>query len=115
MEANFPILKFDTTMPEQDSLWMEGKAESRSAQALRVSRFLDVVWQQPETFVSVTSHGAMIQVFLEVVGHPNANFNLTTGQVMPVLVRGERLEGSRDTSRFMPPTPIETCPLCGPA
>jgi hypothetical protein len=100
-------------MPEQDTLWMEGKVESRSAEAFRVSRFLDTVWQQPKTFVSVTSHGAMIQVFLEVLGHPNANFNLTTGQIIPVLVRGERFEGSRDTSRVMPPTPIEACQLCG--
>ena len=114
MKANFPILTFDAAMPDQDSLWMEGRAESHSAQELRVGRFLERVSHQPETFVSVTSHGSTIKVFLEVVGHPNPNFNMTTGQIIPVLIKAERFGGLKNTSGVTPPTPIKTCPLCGP-
>jgi broad specificity phosphatase PhoE len=115
MKANFPILTFDAAMATEDTLWVAGEAESHSAQQLRISDFLETVWKYPETIVSVTSHGAMIKVFLEVVGHPNPNFNLTTGQIMPVLISAERLKGSKDISGVTPPTTVKTCPLCGPA
>jgi broad specificity phosphatase PhoE len=115
MKSNFPILTFDAAMPDEDTLWVEGRVESHSAQQLRISNFLESVSQHPETFVSVTSHGAMIKVFLEVVNHPNQNFNLTTGQIIPVLIRAERFKGLKNTSGVMPPTPIKTCPLCQPA
>jgi hypothetical protein len=112
MKANFPILTFDAAMPGEDKLWIAGKAEPHFAQQLRVSNFLETVSQHPETFVSVTSHGALIKVFLEVVGHPNPNFNLTTGQIMPVLIRVERFKGSKNTTGVPPTIPIKICPLC---
>jgi hypothetical protein len=115
MKANFPLLTFDAAMADQDPFWRAGKIESQSAQELRVSNFLETVSRNPETFVSVTTHGALIKVFLNVVGHPNPNFNLTTGQMIPALIRAESVKGLKDAAGVMPPAPTKTCPLCGQA
>jgi hypothetical protein len=114
MKAKFPLLTFNTDIKEEDPFWTAGKAESQSAQALRVSNFLESISHGPEIFLSITSHGALIKVFLDVVGHPNPKFNLTTGQIIPVLVRTERVMGLKNEVGIVPPLIVNTCPLCGP-
>jgi len=114
MRAKFPLFVFDSTMEEEDPFWTAGKVESQSAQELRVTKFLEKVSRSPETFISVTSHGALIKVFLEVIGHPNPKFNLTTGQIVPVLVRTEEIKGEKADASVTPPTTATTCSLCGP-
>jgi hypothetical protein len=99
-------------MADQDPFWQAGMVESHSAQSLRVGNFLETVFNQPQTFVSVTTHGALIKVFLEVVGHPNPNFNLTTGQILPVFVKMERVRGAANKIDVSPSAPAKTCPIC---
>jgi hypothetical protein len=96
-------------MKDEDPFWTAGKVESQSAQELRVGSFLATVSRAPETFVSITSHGALIQVFLKVIGHPNPKFPLTTGQIIPTLVRTEIVKGVSDKVDVAPPATVRTC------
>jgi hypothetical protein len=99
-------------MADQDPFWHAGMVESHSAQLLRVTNFLETVFNQPETYVSVTSHGALIKVFLEVVGHPNANFTLGTGQIIPAFITMEKVRGATNKIHATPPAPAKNCPMC---
>jgi hypothetical protein len=88
--------------------------ESSSAQSLRINRLLDDVFANDDsTFISFTSHAALISVILDAVGHPNPKFNLTTGQIVPALVRAEKVNGVRNTAGASPPVKVQTCPRCG--
>lgn len=68
-------------------------AETSDAQDMRSLEALDEVFftsSSPKNgaFVSVTSHSGEISSILRVVGH--RTFSLSTGAVIPVLVRAER-------------------------
>jgi hypothetical protein len=115
MKAYFPVLTFSAEMKEEDPFWTPGKVESQSMEEFRVSNFLESISRGPETFISITSHGALIKVFLDVIHHPNPKFNLTTGQVIPVLFRTERITAPQKESAVDPPSAAKACSLCGPA
>lgn len=88
--------------------------ESASAQALRITEFLNEIFSTDgNSVVSVTTHGVNINPLLGIVGHPNPGFNITTGQAIAVLVRAERLKEERE-ARVDPPAPAESCGRCGP-
>lgn len=77
----------------------------------------DIFSTDNNTVVSVTTHGVNVGPILEVVGHPNPKFNLTTGQSIAVLVKAERavLNTTTGGGGDDPPSPAATCGVCGPA
>jgi hypothetical protein len=53
-------------------------------------------------------------VFLDVIYRPYPKFNLTKGQIIPVLVRTERLRGLKEESAVALPPAVKTCPSWSP-
>ena len=87
--------------------------ESPSAQTLRLRTLLDDIFSTDQnTFVSFTTHGVIVAPILQIIGHPNPAFNLTTGQVIPVLVKAQRNEVSGSEGSADPPSPAESCAPC---
>ncbi|KAJ5098854.1 hypothetical protein N7532_005855 [Penicillium argentinense] len=89
----FPDWPIENGFSEEDELWNGVTAETSSAQDVRSSTALSQVFftsasSKKEAFVSVTSHSGEISSILRVVGH--RAFSLSTGAVIPVLVRAER-------------------------
>jgi len=112
IHERFPNYAFEPGFTEEDHLWTGKTVESQSAQVARVKKLLDDIFSTDRsTFISLTSHGATIAPILAVIGHPNPSFNLTTGQVIPVLVKAEKLEGEEAIS-VRPPAPAKTCGPC---
>jgi hypothetical protein len=72
-------------------VWQETAAQQR----VRVRGVLDFMWDEGggEEFVSITAHGGTVVGILDNIGH--RTFNLQTGGVLPVVVRG--------TKRRVPP------------
>jgi hypothetical protein len=67
---------------------------------VRVRSVLDFLWEQgeDEVFVSITAHGGTVAAILANVGH--REFKLQTGGMIPVVVRGIRVNG--DNVLFFP-------------
>ncbi|KAJ5946489.1 Histidine phosphatase superfamily clade-1 [Penicillium verhagenii] len=89
----FPKWSIEKGFSEEDKLWNGVTAETNDAQDVRSTAALDEVFftsasSKKESFVSVTSHSGEISSILRVVGH--RTFSLSTGAVIPVLVRAER-------------------------
>ncbi|KAF1931284.1 phosphoglycerate mutase family protein [Didymella exigua CBS 183.55] len=112
LERAFPHLNFERGFSENDALWEADYREPRRARKYRLATFLDRVFAQDENvFLSLTSHSGAIASILEAVGH--RPFALETGGVIPVFLRAERVEGSREVP---PKEPSETPPMCdGPS
>ncbi|KAF2227459.1 histidine phosphatase superfamily [Elsinoe ampelina] len=92
IRANFPGMRFEETFAENDTLWSGVVAETPSAQDYRSKLLLDDVWGRDRGQVlSFTSHSGETRSLLRVLGH--VPFSLSTGSVLPVLVRGEKVRG----------------------
>ncbi|KAF2133753.1 phosphoglycerate mutase-like protein [Dothidotthia symphoricarpi CBS 119687] len=104
----FPHAVFEPGFAEEDMLWRADYREPVSARRYRVARLLDDVFASDGgVFLSLTAHSGAIASLLEVLGH--RGFALETGGVIPVLVRGRRVEGERG----VPPwEPSDSGPLC---
>jgi hypothetical protein len=101
-------VSFEPGFAEQDELWEKDYREPASARKYRLAQFLDDVWASDGGVVlSVTSHSGAIASMLEVVGH--RRFALETGGVVPVVVRAERVEGSRERPEREPSDAPEMC------
>lgn len=112
--ARFPSYRFEEGFTEEDELFTGKTVESASAQAERITKFLDGVFSTDgNSVVSVTTHGVNINPLLGIVGHPNPGFNITTGQAIAVLVRVERLDEEVE-AKVDPPALAESCGRCGP-
>jgi len=112
IHERFPNYAFEEGFTEEDHLWTGRTIESQSAQVARVKSLLDDIFSTDRsTFISLTSHGATIAPILAVIDHPNPKFNLTTGQVIPVLVKAQKLEKKEVTS-ISPPSPAKSCSPC---
>ena len=116
LQSQYPTYQFDveSAFPETDNLWKEHYTETLTSQSIRVKQFLDDIFSTDKnTIISMTSHGGLIAPILEAVGHPNPKFNLTTGQVIPALVRavtGPDLVGDRGME---PMKEVRRCARCG--
>ncbi|KAJ5664599.1 hypothetical protein N7462_011412 [Penicillium macrosclerotiorum] len=89
----FPGWPIEKGFAEDDELWNGVTAETSGAQDVRSTTALGQVFftsasSKKESFVSVTSHSGEISSILRVVGH--RTFSLSTGAVIPVLVRAEQ-------------------------
>ncbi|KAM7195801.1 Phosphomutase-like protein 3 [Naviculisporaceae sp. PSN 640] len=114
IHERYPSYLFEPGFAEEDQLFTGESIESASAQSARVRRFLDDIFlNDKNTFVSVVTHGVNVGPMLEIIGHPNPKFNLTTGQSIAVLVKADKVV-LNGTAAVDPPTPAEVCGVCGP-
>ena len=89
LAAHFPTFTFEPDFSEEDELWGPRWQETAPQQARRVRQVLDFAWEESgEEFVSITAHGGTVAGILANVGH--RTFNLQTGGVLPVVVRGTK-------------------------
>lgn len=85
-------------------------AESSGAQDVRSAQALGQVFSassKKKSFVSITSHSGEISSILRVIGH--RTFKLSTGAVIPVLVRAEKVPGTAPVTSTVP---WEVSPHC---
>ncbi|EHY60595.1 putative phosphoglycerate mutase pmu1 [Exophiala dermatitidis] len=94
---SFPDYKFECGFAENDTLWTGVTSETSSAQDLRSKQLLDDIFASDRsTYISFTSHSGEIASILRVLGH--RTFPLSTGAVIPVLVKAEIIEPSAATT-----------------
>ncbi|KAL8637835.1 MAG: hypothetical protein Q9228_004943 [Teloschistes exilis] len=108
IQSAFPTYKIEAGFAETDQLWEAYHGETQVDQDIRSKAVLDDVFSHDdETYLSVTSHSGEIASLLRVLGHQK--FSLSTGAVIPVLVKAETLGGPTPTTATQPYTPICTC------
>ncbi|WPH03189.1 putative phosphoglycerate mutase [Acrodontium crateriforme] len=87
----FPTWNFEKGFKENDDYWNGVTAETSAAQDVRSKKVLDSVFTSDDhTWLSITSHSGEIGSILRVLGHQT--FSLSTGAVIPVLVKGRNPE-----------------------
>lgn len=110
IHEQFPTYTFEKGFVENDPLWVALHGETNVDQLIRSKKVLDQVYAEltKETeFVSVTSHSGEIGALLQVLGH--RSFSLSTGAVIPVLVKAEKLEEPAPTTVTQAYTVLATC------
>ncbi|PWY90918.1 phosphoglycerate mutase-like protein [Aspergillus heteromorphus CBS 117.55] len=90
--AEYPAYIIEEGFAEEDELYSATLRESNSARDKRFRDLLqDVFEHDAKVFLSLTAHSGAITSLLNVLGH--RRFDLETGGVIPVVVRGKRVEG----------------------
>lgn len=125
IHALYPEWTFEKGFAEEDPLWDPVVRESAEAQDARTKVVLDDVFGSDEhTYISISSHSGEIasilrgmcalslwdmrkQLTTTVIGH--RPFNLGTGQVIPVLVKAEKVYGASSSIAIPPATTVSTC------
>ncbi|KAL8866390.1 MAG: hypothetical protein Q9174_006330, partial [Haloplaca sp. 1 TL-2023] len=129
IETAFPGCVIEPGFAETDPLWQEYHAETKTDQDIRSKALLDDIFgNDDETYISVTSHSGEIASLLRgeitplfpfqevmsgltnfraVLGH--RPFSLSTGGVIPVLVKAETVKGDAPTTSTEPYAAICTC------
>jgi len=88
LQDSYPAFTFEPHFSETDELWGPVYQETSAQQALRLRGFLDSLWMnEPATYISITAHGGTVAAILANIGH--RVFNLQTGGMIPVVVKGE--------------------------
>ncbi|KAF1812133.1 phosphoglycerate mutase-like protein [Eremomyces bilateralis CBS 781.70] len=106
ISANYPSVSFESDFPDLDPLWKADERETFSARVVRMAELLDEVFEgDGNTWISFSSHSGAIGATLEALGH--RGFGLTTGGVIPVLVRAEVMRGERRGRGEAPTRPPE--------
>ncbi|ETI22831.1 hypothetical protein G647_06908 [Cladophialophora carrionii CBS 160.54] len=97
IHAEFPTYIFEAGFPETDQLWTGVTAETSTAQDARSKTLLDGIFAADKsTYISFTSHSGEIASLLRVLGH--RTFSLSTGAVIPVLVKAEKVAATSTIS-----------------
>lgn len=87
----FPWYQFEPGFTEYDELWHGELSETGDAEDVRAHNVLDDVFRTDDkTWLSVTAHSGIISRLLKAVSH--REFRLSTGQIIPVLVKAEVIE-----------------------
>ncbi|KAL9119615.1 MAG: hypothetical protein Q9187_003832 [Circinaria calcarea] len=108
IQENFPTYKIEAGFSETDLLWKPLQAETPTDQDIRTKKVLDDVFSNDgSTYISITSHSGEIASLLRVLGH--RTFSLSTGAVIPVLVKAEVISGVPSSTATQPYDPISTC------
>lgn len=133
IQTAFPNYKIENGFTETDQLWEAYHGETQMDQDIRSKIVLDDVFSSDdETYISITSHSGEIASLLRgehifhalhwncdssltdfvswlmiVLGH--RTFSLSTGAVIPVLVKAETVGGPTPTTATQAYTPICTC------
>ena len=98
LHDRFPEVAFEEGFRENDELWNPDVREVNTELDERMKRLLDDIWKNEEgDWISFTSHSGAIASILRVVGH--RVWPLLTGEMMPVLVKGEWMERREMDSR----------------
>ncbi|KZP29798.1 phosphoglycerate mutase-like protein [Athelia psychrophila] len=85
IHADFPQLIFEEGFAEEDELWTPVR-ETEAHIDERARKVLDRVFDQdPETFISITAHGGIVNGILRVIGRND--YALPTGGVLPVVIK----------------------------
>ncbi|KAL8783374.1 MAG: hypothetical protein Q9213_004693 [Squamulea squamosa] len=104
----FPSYRIEPGFVETDQLWQAYHSEPQVDQDIRSRAVLDDVFStDSETYISITSHSGEIASLLRVLGH--RPFSLSTGAVIPVLVKAETSQNPTPTSATQPYNAICTC------
>jgi hypothetical protein len=95
--ANYPSYTFEPGFTEEDELWTGTTTEVGAAQDFRSKALLDDIFSNDNrTYLSFSSHSGEITSLLRVLGH--RPFRLSTGQIIPVLVKAETIEPEQATA-----------------
>lgn len=88
IHSEFPAYIIESGFTKNDELWSPGVRETDPSMDSRLKTLLDDVFSHDEsTCISFTSHSGAISGLLRVLGH--RPFRLSTGGVIPVLVKVE--------------------------
>ena len=131
---SFPSYTIESGFSEQDLLWRAGVGETSVDEAARSKVVLDQVFGSDDsTWISITSHsgeiasilsgeliftlfelweGERLLTFEAVLGH--RPFGLSTGAVIPVLVKAETIKAAAPATATQPWTTISTCSTVPP-
>ncbi|TPX17723.1 uncharacterized protein E0L32_002824 [Thyridium curvatum] len=97
IQTSFPTFKIEAGFTELDELWRGTEGEPEAAQAIRSKALLDDIFSHDDnTWLSFTSHSGQIRSILSVLGH--RSFSLSTGQVIPVLVKAQNFRNETATT-----------------
>ncbi|PSS27231.1 hypothetical protein M430DRAFT_46334 [Amorphotheca resinae ATCC 22711] len=108
IQQHYPTCTFEDGFAEEDPLWTPDVRETADAQDARTKTVLDDVFgNDTNTYISISSHSGEIASILRVIGH--RTFSLGTGQVIPVLVRAETVDGTAPSSSIAPSSTVSTC------
>lgn len=66
LQKHWPTVQFDPAMTEADEQWSATHRESVDALQRRVSTFVQLLSQRPETNIVCVSHGVFIEVCLNM-------------------------------------------------
>lgn len=92
-EAKMPFT-FESGFAENDELWDKEMRELPAGEDRRSQQAMDAIFEQDEAvYIAISGHSGIIASLLRVLGH--RDFGLTTGAVIPVLVRCDVMEGVR--------------------
>ncbi|POS85555.1 hypothetical protein EPUL_003842, partial [Erysiphe pulchra] len=98
IQARYPDWIFEDGFTEMDELWSSTLRETNEAIDQRTKVALDeILLNDKDTFISISTHSGQIGSALRVLGH--REFKLNTGQVIPVIVKINRVPG--------PPPPVK--------
>lgn len=103
-----PAFDFEDGFTERDELWRGTEGETGEHQLARSKGALDDLFTADDdaVWVSISSHSGEIGRLLETLGH--RAFRLSTGQIIPVLVKAEVVAPS-PTESYVGFTPEATC------
>ena len=107
---NYPEYVIEKGFVEVDPLWDPDVRESEAQTVMRMKTLLDdIVTNDENTFISLTSHSGAITAMLHVLGH--RPFGLQTGGVIPVLVKVDMVEGQAPSTSVATGIPATTCEM----
>ncbi|KUJ06823.1 phosphoglycerate mutase-like protein [Mollisia scopiformis] len=109
----YPGYKIEAGFSEDDLLWKPLMGEVPTDEDVRSKRVLDDVFAGDDsTYISITSHSGEIASILRVLGHQP--FSLSTGAVIPVLVKAEIIQRDVPATTTLPWTALSTCSTVPP-
>jgi len=108
IHESFPQYNFERGFAEADPLWGPSLEESNSARDVRLKKILDDVFAHDKsTYISITAHSGALTSALNVIEH--RPFGLSTGAMIPAVVRAEFVPVDEPTPSVAPGNPAPTC------
>lgn len=108
IKENFPSYEIESGFTEYDLLFRNSTSETPSAQQLRSKTLLDQLFRTDgNTWMSITTHSGEGGSLLAALNH--IPFSLSTGAVVPILVKAETIPGPGPTSLVLPYTSQVVC------
>lgn len=101
IERHFGFVEFEPGFSQFDPWWQPDVHESRDHRQLRAQQMLEAIFGGDRSVtVLVVSHSGLIKSVLELIGH--RRWDLHTGQMVPVVIRGEYKHGHHDIDTSQP-------------